>query len=132
MDNGVFKGQPLELPQLNNWFFQLVPNFDRKQPTYNQGKKPQHLVILGVVKNSSKFKDDSFIKTSYVREVIKEGNVLKIKTIQGETYLLLFPDSVLELAKPQIRNKLVGIFENLLPGEFSDDITKVVNKFNYS
>jgi hypothetical protein len=128
MDNDIFKGQPLDLPQLNNWFFELVPNFDRKLPTYNQGKKPQHLVILGDINNSKKFKDGSFIKTSYIKEVNKEGNVLTVKTVQGETYLLLFPDSVLELSKPKIRNKLVAIFKNLLPGEFADDITKVVNK----
>lgn len=129
--NDALKGQPLELAQLNNWLFQLVPNFDKNQPTYNYGKNPQHLVILGDVTNSKKFKDGTFIKTSYIREVKKEGNVLTVKTVQGETFLLLFPDSILELSKPKIRTKLKSIFDNLLPGEFADDVTKPVDKNTY-
>lgn len=131
MDKDALVGQPLELPQINNWFFELVANFEKNHPTPNKGKNPQHLVILGEVHNSKKFEDGSFIKTSYIKEVTKEGNVLKVKTVQNETYLLLFPDSVLELAKPRIRDKIPGIFEKLLPGEFPEDVTKQVSSFRY-
>lgn len=131
MNPDALKGQPLELPQINNWFFEFVPNFDKKLHTYNVGKNQQHLVILGDVANSKRFKDGTFIKTSYITEVKKEDNVLTVRTIQGETYLLLFPDSILELAKPRVRTKLVGIFEKLMPGEFADDVTKAVNRSSY-
>lgn len=120
------------LSTINKWSIELKPTFEKDISSEYIGRKHYNLAIIGEVSGSKKFPNGTFIKTSLVQWVKKENTTLTIKTIQGEIYILLYPDDAQRIAIPRIRLKLKPMFDKILPAFSVEYLTHEVNKNAYS